>query len=309
VVGGVLPDMEATLQWISHDGSVETVDLPRPARAFFLPRLSPDGSEILLATLGLRDRDLWKYNIGQRSLLRLTSDAKAENGLWNKTGDSIAFGSPKSGTFQAYIMPADSSAAPRQLTNENSAYPGQWTPDGRGVVMARDGDLIVVTVGPPSSSTVLRQTPFDERMPVLSPDGKWIAFSSDESGSYEIYVASFPALANKRRISADGGLEPAWSATGRLLTFLRRDPQQPFTTIMEAQVTTGESFTATAPRKVVDLDRDHYLGAAAARSYDLSLDGRRFLFVSENYPPETNSLRDVQLVQNWFEELKERVPR
>src|SRR5690349_20229497 len=110
VQGGFYPDPANTLQWLRRDGSAEPI--PAPERSYFLPRLSPDERQLVVGTRGLRDQDLWLYDIGGRTLSRLTTEGRAEQGVWSRDGSQIAFAESFKGFQQLFVMRADGTAAP-----------------------------------------------------------------------------------------------------------------------------------------------------------------------------------------------------
>ena len=149
----------------------------------------------------------------------------------------------------------------------------------------------------------LLTTSFNEYRPALSPDGRWLAYSSDESGQIEIYVRPFPAVGTgKWQVSSDGGDEPKWSRDGRTLFYLGP------TSLMETAVGDGAAFTNENPKAV--FARDPYMyNALPPRSYDVAPDGR-FLFMKlpGAGPGAVETPPQIIVVTNWVEELKRRVP-
>ena len=132
-------------------------------------------------------------------------------------------------------------------------------------------------------------------------------YVSNETGRDEVYVRAFPSATDKRQISTAGGFNPAWSRNGRKLVFLAPiEPPRPgfAMQLMEAEVTLGTSFTATSPRRLFEAP---FL-ADVARTYDLTPDAGRFVFTRETYPPSTSEPREMQVIENWFGELRRRVP-
>jgi hypothetical protein len=154
--------------------------------------------------------------------------------------------------------------------------------------------------------TPILATPANEHMPELSPDGRWLAYVSDETGRNEVYVQSFPGPGNKRLISSSGGTEPAWSRDGRSLTYLARADLDEKWKVVQLPVSLGATLVVGTPSMLFELEPEHYPGAMAARSYEVTADGSRFIFIRESYPPGDNSPREMHLIENWFTELAQR---
>jgi hypothetical protein len=217
-----------------------------------------------------------------------------------------------SGLPSLFAMRAVGDVAPRQLAPAGGVlFPGSWTADGKSVVFAEgptaDGmDVKLSVEGEPRVRSLIA-TRFNDRMPEVSPDGRWLTYVSDETGRSEVYVRAFPALGDKRQISTAGGFNPAWSRNGRKLVFLApiKPRDGPFgMQLMEAEVTLGATFTATSPRRLFEAP----FPADVARTYDLTPDAGRFIFTRETYPPSTSQPREMQVIENWFGELRRRVP-
>jgi hypothetical protein len=148
---------------------------------------------------------------------------------------------------------------------------------------------------------------FNDTNPEISPDGRWLAYTSNELGHDEVYVQAFPGLGDKVRISTAGGSNPAWSRDHRKLFFLSQlDAKQGSKwQLMEVDVTLGATFTKSLPRRLFDSP----VPADVRRGYDPAPDGRRFVFLRETHPPSTSAPREMHVIQNWTEELKRLAPR
>ena len=142
------------------------------------------------------------------------------------------------------------------------------------------------------------QTPFNESVPRFSPDGHWLAYISDESGRYEVYVQPYPGPGGKWPISTEGGTEPVWNPNGRELFYRSGDK------MMAVDIATQPSFTAGKPRLL--FEGTYEPTWATNPNYDVSADGQRFLMVKASEQEQSNT--QINVVQNWFEELKRRVP-
>jgi eukaryotic-like serine/threonine-protein kinase len=307
VPGGLHPDFEGAIVSIGRDGSMEAIPVPPPVRPYFSPRLSPDGRSLAVATLSLHSHDLWRYELAERTITRLTTAGRVEHPVWSHDGTRIAFALAESGTYNLFILRADGSGQPERLTEgQTIQFPSAWTPDDTALVFYEGGNINVVSVGTPSQVRVLLATPFFERMADVSPDGRWLAYVSDETGQAEVYVQAFPDLGSKRRISIDGGIEPAWSRDGRRLVYLSpRAPEEGYR-VVELPVATGEVLTVGRAATLFDVP--WYTPAIGARAYDLTPDASRFVFVRETYPPAASAPREIHLVLHWFEELRRRAP-
>ena len=179
---------------------------------------------------------------------------------------------------------------------------GAWSPDGRTVAFTqdagKDNDIVVLDVRS-EQVTPLLSSPANEQWPDISPDGRWIAYSSDESRRFEVYVRPFPGLGLKYQLSSEGGSEPLWARDGKRI-FYRWGNE-----MWVVDVRTEGGFFAGKPRLL--FEKPGYGGGAPMRTYDLSLDSQRFLMVKlEQRKP--SPVTEMILVQNWFGELKRLVP-
>jgi Tol biopolymer transport system component len=179
--------------------------------------------------------------------------------------------------------------------------PAAWTPDGRSLVYVQGGDIHVWSADADPPGRPLARTPFGERHADLSPDGRWLAYSSNETGRWEVYVAAFPGMDRKWPISTGGGVEPAWSRDGRTLSFLEPSEARGVR-VIQLDVRLGDAFSPGVQRVLFDFPG--YSGGIVSRVYDVSADGGRFLFVRETHPPVRVELDRVQIVLGWFDDLR-----
>ncbi len=306
VAGELIPDFEATFHWIRRDGSIEPIGAqPKP---FQTPRLSPDGRHLVATTWGLRDRSLWRYDFDTGNLARLTTEGRVQFPAWSQDGKNVLFSLGLTGPPNVFTVRADGGAPTRLAHSENVQFAGTSTPDGRTVVWAEGAanfDIKAISIGEPAARPILA-TRFSEFNPELSPDGRWLAYVSNETERNEVYVGAFPDLGEKRMISRTGGDSPAWSLDGRKLLFLSpaSKPGESAMQLMELDVTLGPTFTATLPRPLFEPMFESDL----VRTYDLTRNADRFIFVRQRHPPATSAPREIHVVQNWSEELKRLVP-
>jgi serine/threonine-protein kinase len=314
--GGIFPDSERTLVWVSRTGAEEPLSMP--VRAYSSPRLSPDGNLITLWTQG--DRNIWIYDLARQSLTRVNAEGRNARSIWAPDGKRIAFSSTAGGGEEnAFLVSADASGAPdRLVTCDCPSHPASWAPDGRTIVSVErednDYDLVRVDVTGTRQRTPLLHSKADEYYPDISPDGAWIAYTSNESGKNEVYVQPFPGLGSRHQISTDGGAAPAWSRDGRELFYIATAIGSPrtgttggqasLTRVMAVAVKAAPTFVASRPRVLFE---GRYGATAIVRPYDVSTDGQRFLMVKQKDRAPFSASQMI-LVQNWLEELKARVP-
>ena len=293
---------ERTLVWVDRQGKEEA--LTAEPRAYVYPRLSPDGSRLALEVRD-QETDIWVWDFVPGTLTRITFGRSRDlYPIWTPDGASVAFASNRNGVYDLYSKAADGTGAVERLTeNLNRDSPNAFTPDGSQLVFGsvsgtQEGwDLRVLSLG--GSSEPLLATEFNERNAELSPDGQWLAYESNASGQYEIYVRPFPNVdEGQRLISRDGGTRPLWAPDGRELFYLSRGGE-----LMAVRVQTEPSF---APGNAQVVFGGRTLAPALGRSYDISPDGKRFLMIKE--PTRDASSTEIILVQNWFQELERLVP-
>jgi dipeptidyl aminopeptidase/acylaminoacyl peptidase len=308
--GGIFPDPERSVVWVDRTtGAVQP--LPLPARAYLSPRLSPDGRRVALWTQG--DRKIWVHDLARGTLTPLTSEARNARAIWTPDGTRVTYGSATGGNENIFWRPADGSGQPERLTMSDYLHiAASWSPDGQELLFIDSPpetgyDLWVLPLSGDRRPRAIIQTRFAEAYPDFSPDGRWLAYASDESGRSEVYVQPYPGPGPRQQVSTDGGIGPAWSRDGRELFYTTPQSfggQATSTKMMVVAVSLRPTFTAGNPRM---LFQGRYGATALIRAYDVTSDGRRFLMVQQKERPAVNAA-DMILVQNWSEELKARVP-
>jgi serine/threonine protein kinase/Tol biopolymer transport system component len=286
------------LVWVSRSGAEQP--LAAPARAYRGPRLSPDGRDVAVAVEG-QETEVWLYNLSRDTFTRLTFQGSTNyNPIWTRDGKRLVFTSLGHGlTWQA----ADGSGGPEVLSGPGG-YPSSWSPDGK--VLAVDNntpstgrDILMLRLGDRKEDLFLG-TPFNEGAAQFSPDGRWLAYVSNESGRYEIYVQPYPGPGGKLQISTDGGGEQLWNPNGRELFYRSGDK------MMAVDITTQPSFSAGKPKVLFAGQYQPSPNPVPNVNYDVSPDGQRFLMVKPGGQDQATT--QVNVVLNWFEELKQKVP-
>jgi dipeptidyl aminopeptidase/acylaminoacyl peptidase len=297
--GGVAPDSKDSLVWVDQKGIEQSItDVSMP---FYSPRLSPDGQRIAYTALG-REAQVWVYDLSRSTNSRLTREGRSGALTWTPEGKQLVFRWFKSLGGNLYRQPYDgSSPMERMTTSESPQWPGSWSSDGNtlAIVEAHPGADIATLDIKSGRVTPFVNSQFNERFPDFSPDGRWIAYTSNESKRDEVYVRPFPGPGMKYHVSSEGGVEPMWARNGKQI-FYRWQNQ-----VWAVDIQTGPSFSAGKPRLL--FDKPGYNATSPIRDYDLSLDSQRFLMVKHEESKPT-PVTEMILVQNWLEELKQRVP-
>jgi serine/threonine-protein kinase len=266
--------------WVSREGQREV--LPAPPRRYAEPTVSPDGTRIAVTIDDPDGTDIWIWSIPRETLSRLTVDPSIDIWpLWTPDGAGVVFLSSR-GRGGLFRKTADGSGDTRQLlVTTRGPGPYAWTPDGRLVVSVPKAgsarrDVAVVASDAPGGLEPLLDEPFHEQRPAISPDGRWLAYGSRESGRDEIYVRPFPDVGRDRwRVSGDGGRMAQWAPDGRELFYLTRDH------LVAVGIETTSGFGVGTPDVLFGLDGFARVGAL--RHYDVAPDGR-FLMLEEAGP-------------------------
>jgi eukaryotic-like serine/threonine-protein kinase len=296
--------------WVDRKGAEQP--LAAPARVYRQPRLSHDGRRVAV-TIDEQGNQIWLYDLSRGTLTRSTFEGdRNTDAAWTPDGKRIAFESNKEGPQNIFWQLADGSGGLERLTtNDYAQYPLSWSSDGqllsfvelnpatgRDIWVLRMGDLSAGSGQARKVQPFLRTT-FDETSPQFSSDGRWLAYTSNESGRYEIYVQPYPGPGGKWQISTEGGTEPVWNPNGRELFYRSGDK------MMAVEIAAQPSFAAGTPRM---LFQGEYVPAPLTfPNYDVSPDGQRFLMLKPVEQAESASTQ-INVVLNWFEELKQKVP-
>jgi serine/threonine protein kinase/Tol biopolymer transport system component len=309
-IPGTVQSNQSELVWVSRNGKEQP--LIAPARAYRGPRVSPDGRRVAV-TIQEQESQVWLYDLSRETLTRLTFGGNVNNNpSWTPDGKRIAFESSKEGPLNIFWQLADGSGGLERLTtSEYVQVPHSWSPDGQLLAFAEGNpttgyDIWMLRMGdPPAGSGQVRKaqpflrTRFDEAVPRFSPDGHWLAYISNESGRNEIYVQPYPGPGGKWQISTEGGKEPVWNPNGREL-FYRTDNK-----MMAVEITTQPSFSVGKPRML--FEGRYRPTPVTSPNYDVSPDGQRFLMLKPTEQAQAAPTQ-INVVLNWFEELKRRVP-
>jgi serine/threonine-protein kinase len=309
--GGGITAAARTIAWVDRQGREEPIKAP--PRPYVVPRLSPDGTRVALS-IADQDNDIWVWSLAGETLTRVTSDPAADQApVWMPDGRRIVFASQSGGAAgNIFWQAADGTSAAEQLTDTATAIerPSSVSPDGTRIVFwqgapTTGNDVMMLTLGKERKIEPLVQTPFFERNGDVSPDGRWLAYESNESGQFEVFVRPFPDTTKGRwQVSTGGGgAQPLWARNGQELFYLAADGG-----LMRVPVTRASEWAAGAPARVLEGRYYRGLGFNVPRSYDVSLDGKRFLIIKPAGLDPSARPASIVVVQNWLEELKRLVP-
>jgi eukaryotic-like serine/threonine-protein kinase len=272
------------------------------------PRISPDGGRVVVYAAD-QMFDLWVWDVARLTLTRSTFMPGVDvHPVWTPDGRRLLFSSDRDGARNLYAQAADGTgAAERLTTSPNLQNANAITPDGTRLLFTETApqtgdDVMQVTVTGTHTVTPLVRTPAAERNGIVSPDGHWLAYDANDSGSFEIYVRPYPDVTSGRwQVSTGGGERPLWSRDGRELFYV-----SPTRALMRVGVERAASWAATTPTMMLKDGSVIAQGNNLGRNYDISLDGQRFLVVKP--VNASNASPQLVVVQHFDEMLKRLVP-
>ena len=299
-------DANRSFVWMHRNGTAEPIGAI-PAGTYADLRLSPDGGRVLAT----RDGDIWIYDLASGRSSRVTRDGTSVMGVWHPTGSQVAYSSAKAGNLEAWITSSDGSGQPRQLTTlGGQVHVDLWSPDGRTLTLhhhrlERPAPILMLSMDRAGSKPeVFLEADFNAEGASFSPDGRYVAYLSQETGQREIYIRPYPDPAEQVTVSVGGGREPLWAKNGDV--FYRN--------------LTGERMfvvpVATEPKLKVGtpvqlFQGPFYLPATGSPrlQYDVAADGQRLLMLTTRSSTGSSPARPrIVIVQGWFEELRRLVP-
>jgi len=282
------------LVWVDRNGGTQPmVDIQRQ---FLDPRFSPDGKSLAVTIIDGDSASIWIYEIERGILSPLTDGGWNYRAVWTPDAERLIFSS-RQDEMKLFWMPVDGSAEAEPLTTEGPRFPISVSLDGIVAYVTPRGDIGVLPLEGERVPEPVLTNRYRETSPQFSPDGRWLAFSSDRSGQFEVYVKPYPGQGGIVPISTDGGLEPVWARSGEEL-FYRNGRK-----MMVVPVQMEPAFKAEKPELLFE---GSYLFSLTnlSTNYDVTPDGQRFVMVQGAEVEQTQ----INVVLNWFEELKRLVP-
>jgi eukaryotic-like serine/threonine-protein kinase len=290
------------MQWFDRDG--------KPAggtggtQIFYTPRLSPDGKElaVTIAPLGGPSREIWVYDLARGVKRRLTFDQFHDwTPVWSSDGTKLAFSSNPKEKFHIYQKSANGTGTVRSLIEDDATeYVDSWSSDGRYLAYGRSDspgkpgwDIWILPLFGDAKPFPFLQSEFNKEDPSFSPDGKWLAYDSDESGKWEVYIVPFPRGDGKWQVSTEGAEQPRWRGDGKELFYLSGDNKLIGVEVQERNC----SLEIGNPKTLFQSNSVR----SPFRTYDVTSDGKKFVIITS--PPQQGA-QSIMLVVNWPALLK-----
>jgi len=260
-------------------------------------RLSPNGKTVSADSTdpASQNTDIWTYDLDSKSAKHLTFDPPIESlATWSPDGSRVIFSSNRSQVFDLFMKNSDGSGEEKLIPQDGpDRFPTDWSRDGRYIVYERGSSLWYLTL-PDMHAAEFMKASATVKEGQFSPDGKWLAYASNESGRWEVYVTSFPEAHGKWQISNAGGDQPRWRTNGKELFYLSNDGK-----MMAVSVQTGANFDAGTPAALFQTSPRDMAATSEQFAYDVSHDGQKFLI---NTQLKTATM-PMSVVQNWAAKL------
>jgi hypothetical protein len=307
-IPGICDEGLRTLVWVDRNGKAKTA--PLAARPYLHPRLSPDDSRLAIEIEG-PSHDLYVYDFDRGVLANITTDGVSHWPVWSPDGTDLGYRAGPMGKWKLWRVPADRSRPPQQISAPGFSQSAEsWSPDGRAIAYTAAAPevppkvMVAVLEGGHDQQTVASGAAV-EGSPKFSPDGRWLAYCSNESGRPQVYVQAFPGPGPKIQVSNDGGTDPVWKRAGGELFFRNGD------TMMAVTVSTTVTFTAGRPQELWKGHYSHGMSSscgppgATSSNYDVTADGKRFLMIKDENQDNPIS-RQIVVVLGWADEVTRR---
>ncbi len=305
---------EVSIYWMDREGKF--TPLRETLANYYDLAFSPDGKRLALDIDDGKRRDIWVYEWERDILTRLTFTG-VSNGypVWTPDGQRIVYSSQEKGGAQnLWWIRADGAGDAQRLTEDKyTQIAHSWRPDGKVLAFSQvnpgtNYDVMTLSIegeksgGKPEEPKPFVNSTFTEGDPVFSPDGRWLAYESDESGNYEVYVRPFPGPGGKWQVSSGGGKFPKWSRNGKEFFYRTEDRK----IMMVTYTASGDSFHADKPQlwspgQFTDRGTGFY-------TFDVHPDGRRFAVLKGAATEQGAAVNHVNFIVNFFDEVRSKVP-
>jgi serine/threonine-protein kinase len=297
-----------TVQWLDASGKTEPL-LAKPGM-YQTPRFSPDGKRLAMAVTAGTNQDIWIYDLERETPTSLTFGGGAYlYPIWSPDGRYVVFQTPEG---MSWTRSDGGSKAQVLSESKPIQYPWSFTPDSKRLAYLEIGqgtgfDIWILPLEndkselkPAGKPEAFLHEPFDERHPSFSPDGKWIAYSSNEQGAFQVYVRAFPDRGGRWPISNAGGVYPVWSRNGHDLFFRTEDNHL----MVTSYTVKGDTFVADKPRV---WSEKRLANVGLFQNYDVSPNGNRVAaLMPVDAPGEQKAQNHVVFLENFFDEVRRR---
>jgi Tol biopolymer transport system component len=306
VYASALGSTDNSVVWVDQAGRV-TPAIPFQ-RAYATPRLAPDQSRLIVTVYSPDGTpDLWSYELARGSMTRLTFDGLNTGTSWSPDGKLIAFTSRRAGDpfFVPWVMPPGGGEARRLRVGPFPTWVTSWAPDGQRLAVSQLRpntalDIVIARLDGVMEPEPFLQTRFNEASGAFSPNGRWMAYASDESGRSEVYLRDVQQREQRWPVSVDGGSEPMWSRDGTSLYF-RRGAQ-----LLMATVVSGPNDEPRVGQPVRLFEGPYQQDTSSGEAnFDVGSGEKRFLMIQN---AESARTHHMTVIFNWFEELRRRFP-
>jgi serine/threonine-protein kinase len=289
------------LVWLDRHGSEQT--LTEVKRSFSKPRLTRDGRTIFVEVAD-PDAAIWAYDINRGTLTRVTYGGVSYGPVPSPDGTRVAYEATRDGVAGALVARIDGSGEQRLTSTKRIDVPTSWSPDGKLLALTSVGEsgnleVRILPVDGDHTPQTFVQGPFNAGGARFSPDGRWVAYVSDESGRNEVYIRPYGEAGTRQQISADGGTQPVWSSDGHELFFRSGDQLLVVDVILAPSFAAGKPVVLFTKHTPADSSGVAYDWMA---DYDVSNDGRRFAF--PKYSPDSGNAPHARVILGWFSELR-----
>jgi eukaryotic-like serine/threonine-protein kinase len=260
--------------------------------------IAPNGKfvAVSITDIASQNTDIWTYDLQHGNTKRLTFDPAQDSvPIWSPDAAQLVFASNRRDFNDLYVKPSDGAQEEKNASHSDTdKFPNDWSKEGKYILYTQGTDLWFVSL-PELKDSLFLKAPSVLRNGQFSPDGKWVAYASNESGKWEIYVTSFPAPRGKWQVSVGGGEQPRWRGDGRELFYLSPDSR-----VMAVPVTTGANFDSGTPLTLFQATPRQPIPLYDLFVYEVSRDGQRFLIITPVKEAET---APMSIVLNWMAKL------
>jgi eukaryotic-like serine/threonine-protein kinase len=305
-IPGIVDKGERTLVWVDRQGNAEPLKLP--PRPYLHPRISPDMRQLAVEIEG-PNHNFYLYDFTRDVLSQMTTDGASHWPIWSPDGTQLVYRSGPMGAFKMWQIPTDRSRPASQLPGSGTSQSAEsWSPDGHAlaytaVTQETGSHIMIESLEGDHESRPFADIKAAAGSPKFSPDGRWLAYCSNESKKPQVYVQAFPGPGPKIQVSSDGGTDPVWKRNGGELYFRNGDK------MMAVAVSTTPTFTAGHPQTLWEGHYSHGMSTscgppgATSSNYDVTTDGKRFLMIKDE-APDTAVSKQIIVVLGWADEVK-----